>query len=74
MPPSPRDGRMRTADGFSRHSRIETTCSMSPGSIRVHSTRATRPFCYQRASAGRFDAADVFHPSRHTAADSGTSR
>jgi hypothetical protein len=29
-----------------------------------------RPFCYQRASRGRFDAGDVFHPGRRTAVDS----
>jgi hypothetical protein len=46
--PSPRDGRMRMAEGFSRHSSIETTCSMSPGSIRVHSTRAMPPFSRTR--------------------------
>lgn len=41
IPPSPQEGRTRTADGFSRHSSIETTCPMSPGSFRVHSTRVT---------------------------------
>jgi len=60
-----RDGRTRTADGFSRHLRMEATCSMSTGSVRVHSTRVTPlSWCYTARFRPRSSAAplDRSHP------------